>query len=87
MQAAFLFIAGRKADKMTDITRKQFLDFVNVADDITTKVNGNFTVSYYDDFTQKDFDELENKLLSIVRNIATIQLQINEYRTHNTRID
>ena len=72
---------------MTDITRKQFLDFVNVADDITTKVNGNFTVSYYDDFTQKDFDELENKLLSIVRNIATIQLQINEYRTHNTRID
>ena len=52
---------------MTDITRKQFLDFVNVADDITTKVNGNFTVSYYDDFTQKDFDELENKLLELVK--------------------
>ncbi len=87
MQAAFLFIAGRKADQMTDITRKQFLDFVNIADDITTKVNGNFTVSYYDDFTQKDFDALENKLLSIMRNIATIQLQINAFRTHNTRID
>ena len=72
---------------MQDITRTQFLGFVNLADDITTKVCGNFTVNYYTDFTQKDFDELEEKLLSIVRNVSTIQMQINSFRRLNTHKD
>lgn len=68
---------------MNDISKQDFFDLLDKAEEMTDKLIFDFDYHYYDDFTEKDYTEIVVKLATLKSNFNDILTKTLRHRGYN----